>query len=124
MKPANSPAPGQIRPGAVARDVAILWVLTLVGGVVAGIASQPGTARFAMAVAVSNILLSTIGFVIVGCLVGGRRWKHLAVVTVVLWLTGLINTLFGVTLAQWFLSIILLFIVMGIGGSVSYLFRK
>ena len=125
MESQDSPASTQLRPAAVARDVAILWVLTLIGGFVAGVAgAAPGTPRFAAAILVSNTLLGIIGFIISGCLVGGRRWKHLFVVAVILWITSLINIFFGVTLMQWAFGIIAGLIFMAIGGGISYLFRK
>ena len=125
MELQDSPTTPQLRPAAVARDVAILWVLTLVGGFVAGVAGAgPGTPRFVAALFVSNTLLGIIGFIISGCLVGGRRWKHLFVVALILWLTGLVNMLFGVTFIQWVFGIVAILIFMGIGGGISYLFRK
>ena len=125
MELQDSPTTPQLRPAAVARDVAILWVLTLVGGFVAGVAGAgPGTPRFVAALFVSNTLLGIIGFIISGCLVGGRRWKHLFVVALILWLTGLVNMLSGVTFIQWVFGIVAILIFMGIGGGISYLFRK
>ena len=114
-----------LKPVAIIRDIALLWVLTLAGGFIAGFASAGSDlSRRAMAIAISNVLFSIIGFVVVGCLVGGRRWKHLLVVTVILWLTSLINLIFGIGLRQWLISLPVLLILMGIGGGISYLFRR
>ena len=125
MEPQDTTIANSIRPGALARDVAILWALTLMGGFVAGVAGAgPGTPRFVMTMLVSNTIFSIVGFIISGCLVGGRRWKHLFAVAIVVWLTGLINLLFGVTFIQWLFGIVALLIFMAIGGGISYLFRK
>jgi FtsH-binding integral membrane protein len=120
----NSSITGQIRPGAVARDVAIIWVLTLIGGFIVGISTPLGTTRFMIGIAVSNTILTTIAFIIIGCLVGENRWKHMTIVTVATWLVSAFNIFLGVGPTQWFFSIIAMFLFMGIGGGISYLFRK
>jgi len=123
MEEFSQPQSTPLSIGAVARDVAIIWVLTFAGGVIAGVAGGDPSQRM-IAIAVSNILFSIIGFIIVGCLVGGRRWKHLFVVTFILWVTSLVNILFGVGLGQWLFALPLTLILMGIGGGISYIFRR
>jgi hypothetical protein len=111
--------------GAIARDVVILWVLTFMGGFVVRVAgASPGTPLFMEALFVSNTIFSILGFTISGWLVGGRRWKHLLVVALLVWLTGLINLFFGFTFIEWLGSIVALLVFMAIGGGLSYLFRK
>lgn len=111
----------------LARDVAILWVLTLIGGFFVGFFGRLGAwsaGGTQMAIALSNFVLGTIGFTISGCLVGGQRWKHLRNVMLCVWVTGLINLLVGVTLIQWALSLIVLTIIMLTGGGISHLLRR
>jgi FtsH-binding integral membrane protein len=95
------------------------------GGFVVRVAGAgPGTPLIMEALFVSNTIFSILGFTISGCLVGGRRWKHLLVVALLVWLTGLINLFFGVTFIEWLFSIVALLVFMAIGGGLSYLFRK
>jgi len=124
MEPTETPNDA-LRPAAIIRDVALLWVLTLAGGFVAGVAAPPtDPSRRMMAIAISNVLFSLIGFVLVGYLAGARRWMQLLVVTVILWFTSLINLLFGLKFFGWLMSLPVLLILMGIGGGISYLFRR
>ena len=114
--------------GPIIRDVIILWVLTGIGGFAAGLATggpQRDAQQFIIAVAASNLLLGTVGFTVVGCLAPPNRWRHLAFVALGVWITSLINVVFfGVGLAQWIGSAIFMAIVMGIGGAISYLFKR
>ena len=112
--------------GAIMRDVGILWGLTLAGGILVGASGirRSDPSLFRIVDEVSGVLFCTIGFTIVGCLVGGRRWKHLFTVTIVVWVTSLVNIFFGVTLLHWLFQLEFLLIFMGIGGAVSYVFRR
>jgi hypothetical protein len=126
---AQGPPPEQgVRIGSIIRDVIIVWVLTAVGGIIAGVATggpQQDRARFMVAAAVSNFLLGIVAFTIVGCLAPFRRWRHLAFVAFGAWFTSLINVaLFGVSIPQWIGGAIFMAIIMGIGGGISYLFKK
>lgn len=123
MEDANPPASNAPGIKDVVRDVIMLWVLTALGGFFVGFFGRQAGWGI-MAVAVSNLIMGTIGFTISGCLVGGQRWPHLLKVMLIVWLTGLINLHFGVTLIQWVLSVIALGLVMLVGGGISYLFRK
>jgi hypothetical protein len=122
------PTEQRVRVGPIIRDVAIVWVLTAMGGFVAGIATgglQRDAQRFMLAVAVSNLLLGTVAFTIAGCFAPPRRWRHLAIVAVGAWLTSLINVMFfGVGIAQWIGGAIFMAIIMGIGGAISYVFKR
>jgi hypothetical protein len=110
---------------AIARDVGILWGLTLAGGIIVGASGfRSDPSLYKIASTISSVLLCTIGFTIVGCLVGPRRWNHLFVVTAILWLTDILNLLLGVTLRQWILFLPIIFILMGVGGGISYIFRR
>ena len=127
---ANRAAPvppgGGVRLGPVLRDVAIIWMLTMIGGFIIGVSGAGGTSpRAVAAIALSNVLLGTIGFVISGCLAPARRWNHLAAVALGVWITGLVNVaIMGITLMQWAASAVLIALMMGLGGALSYLFRR
>jgi hypothetical protein len=109
--------------GPVLRDVVIIWVLTIMGGIVAG-ASSRGEPQGG-ALAISNILFGTVGFAISGCLATGNRWKHLSYVAAFSWLTSLVNILIGpVTIDQWLAGLLLWPILMGLGGGLSYVFKR
>ena len=114
--------------GPIIRDVIIVWVLTAMGGFVAGVATggpQQDAQRLMIAAAVSNLLLGTVAFTIVGCLAPPGRWRHLAFVALGAWFTSLINVVFfGVSVPQWIGGAIFMAIIMGIGGGISYVFKK
>jgi hypothetical protein len=123
------PTEQRVRIVPIIRDVAIVWVLTAIGGFVAGFAtggsaeSNPG--RALAAIVVSNFLLGTVAFTIAGCLAPPPRWRHLCFVALGAWLTSLINVVFfKVTIAQWFSGIMFMGIIMAIGGGLSYLFKR
>ena len=113
--------------GPILRDVAIIWVLTFFGGVVAAFAAHSQSAQrvwVSSGVVVSDLLFGTVGFVISGCLATGSRWKHLAYVALFCWITSLINILFGLPVEQWFWGAFFYPLVMAVGGGVSYVFKR
>jgi len=122
------PTKRSVRIGPILRDVAIVFALTAIGGFIAGVATggpQHNPQRFTMALAASNLLLGTIGFTIAGCLAPKPRWNHLAYVALGTWLAGLINVLFfHVKLTQWMTSGFFVLVIMGVGGGLSYVFKK
>ena len=119
------PSEQPIRFGPIIRDVAIVWVLTAIGGFLVGLAGGATGQNPQAILVVSNLLLGTVAFTIAGCLAPPPRWRHLGFVALGSWLTSLINVVFfKVTIAQWFASIIFLGIIMSIGGGISYLFKK
>ena len=117
----------RIRPLIVLRDAGILFGLTFVGGVIVG-TTFPIFAHVSappIAVGISNILCSIIGFIVAGLLTVDGRWKHLWLVVLIYWLGSLVNVFFlGITVVQWILAGLVIVITMGIGGGVSALFRK
>jgi len=117
-----------VRVGPIIRDVVIVWVLTAMGGFVAGLATggPPRDAqRFMLAVMVSNFLLGTVAFTIAGCLAPPGRWRHLSFVALGAWVTSLINVVFfGVSIPQWIGGAIFIAIIMSIGGAISYVFKR
>jgi hypothetical protein len=113
--------------GAVVRDVTIIFVLTFLGGLCVGIFAARWTVtalQFALGIALANIVFSIVGFAISGCLAHEPRWRHLVHVAIGVWLASLINVMFfGATILNWVTSSLLIVILMGIGGGVSYVFR-
>lgn len=122
------PTDQQVRVGPIIRDIVIVWLLTGIGGFVAGIATggpDRNPQQFIFAAAASNFLLGTVAFTIVGCLAPPERWRHLGFVAIGAWFTSLINVLFfGVTVPQWIFGAIVMAIIMGFGGAISYVFKK
>jgi hypothetical protein len=122
------PTEQPVRIGPIIRDVVIVWVLTAMGGFVAGVAAggpQRDPQRFMLAVAFSNLLLGSVAFTVVGCLAPPGRWRHLCIVALGAWFTSLINVaLFGVTIPQWIGGAIFMAVIMAIGGGVSYVFKR
>ena len=121
------PIEHQIRVGAIIRDVVIIWLLTMIGGGVAGLATDGSlnSERFMVAVGFANLLLGTVGFTISGCLAPPRRWRHLGFVAFGVWLSSLLNVVFfGVSASVWAAGAIGAAAMMGIGGAISYLFKK
>ena len=122
------PTEQRVLVGPIVRDVLIVWVLTALGGIVAGIATggpTQDTQRFMLAVAAANFLLGTVAFTIAGCLAPAGRWRHLALVAVGAWFTSLVNVVFfGVTIVQWIGGAIFMALIMGIGGAISYVFKR
>ena len=78
-----------------------------------------------MGVAVSNVLLGTVGFTISGCLAPENRWRHLGLVGLGAWLVGLVNVaFFGITLTQWAVGFVFLAVMIATGGGLSLLLRR
>jgi|SRR5436190_3199937 len=120
------PAKPRLRVGPIARDVAIVWGLTFLGGFVAGLTgAKHDPHRLTMVLALSNLFFGTLGFTISGYLAPSPRWNHLAYVALGTWLTSLINVLFfHVKVTQWMTAGFFMLVIMGVGGGLSYLFKK
>jgi hypothetical protein len=109
---------------AVIRDVIIIWILTGIGGLLIGIATAGSELPMA-AIGISNIILGIVGFCISGCMTEENRWKHLCIVAIFVWLTSIINILIGpFALKNWMFTIFIIFIMMVIGGGISFLIKK
>ena len=106
----------------IVRDAAIVLVLTFFGGFVIGFANPYG--NNAVAIAVSNTIFSSIGFFIAGCLKKEARFQHLSKVVLLVWLASALNIFFGVSIVQWIASILFLYVTMGVGGGLSFIFVK
>jgi hypothetical protein len=119
------PLERQVRVALILRDIVIIVALTFIGGFVIGLAADPTSTRGMLAIAASNLLLGTVGFVISGCLAVGSRRRHLAFVGLGVWIAGLMNVLlFGFGFIQWFLGFFAVALMMGVGGAISYLFKS
>ena len=109
-------------------DALIVWSLTFFGGFVVGfILSAIGITDPAIKtalLAISNITWAIIGFFIVGIRNTEKYWIHLSIVTVLVWLSGFLNLLFGSSLLNIVIGIFLLFVLMLIGGGLGLLIRR
>ncbi len=114
------------------RDVAIVILLSFVGGFIGGFVL--GVARInepevvTIVIAVISIVTTIAGFWIVGCLnkeAPKERFSYLGYVGISVWLFGLINILVGLSsITQWVLSVIFVLICLAIGGGLSLLTCK
>ena len=122
--PPSAKAP--LRFGLIARDVAIVWGLTFLGGFVVGLTGgKHGAHQVTMVLALSNLFFGTLGFTIAGYLAPHPRWNHLAYVALGAWLTSLVNVaFFHVKVTQWMTGGFFMLVIMGVGGGLSYLFKK
>lgn len=120
----QDPSHMQLSIPAVIRDVGVLVLLTGIGGFIIGFA-RPGAdiEDLTAAIAVSNMLLGTIGFTISGSHTSGKRWRHLFIVAVGLWLSSLMNLMLGLSILHWIAAIPVILVMMGVGGAISYIFN-
>jgi len=116
-----------MNPRAIARDVLIIWGLTFCGGFVIGVAlgkNGLGTPRAMIAVALSNFLLSVVGFCIAGVLERAQRLPHLAVVALACWLLSAMNLAWNPAfkVSNWLVSSVFVLAAMGVGAGLSLAF--
>ena len=109
-------------------DTVIVWSLTFFGGFVVGfVLSASGIADANIKIsllAISNVFFSILGFFIVGMRNDERYWLHLSSVALFSWLSGFVNLLFGHNFTLIFISILMVFGCMLIGGGLGLLIRK
>ena len=109
----------QVRWKDVFRDVAVIWVMTFLGGYIFAI-STTYTKPPVLAIAAMNILLMVVGFTISGCLAKVDRFGHLSTVATCIWLLGLFNAVTPYfTLQRWMVSIIPIIFSASVGGACS-----
>jgi hypothetical protein len=78
-----------------------------------------------LAIIASTVAVGTVGFAISGCLAPGNRWLHLAYVALGVWLAALMNVMFfDSTIVEWLFGAPVVALMMGLGGAISYLFKK
>jgi hypothetical protein len=111
---------------AIARDVSIVFGLVLASSFAAAqIVQAMGEEVTPVVIGLSNIFWGTVGFTISGCLARVKRFKHLFMVAVGLWLVSSVNVMMGLTpLPAWAAGFLLILLMMGLGGCLSYLFVK
>ena len=127
LEPVTQPSnqSGSISIGTIIRDVVIIVVLTAIGGFVIGLSGGLRSSTGMIAIAVSNLLLGTVGFIISACLAHGNRWRHLWIVALGVWIFGIVNIMFfGFSIGQWIASAFAIALMTGAGGGLSYVFRK
>ena len=73
----------------------------------------------------ANIICMLVGFIFIGFLTKENRFQHGFYVAVGLWLTSLVNILImGTSFGMWLLGGILTLILMFIGVGISHIFIK
>ena len=116
----------RIRWSALIRDVSIVVGLVLASSFAAAqIIQAMGEEVTALVIGLSNFFWGTVGFTISGCLAKTERFKHLFMVAVGLWLVSFVNVVMGLTPVQfWAVGFLLVLLMMGLGGGLSYLFVR
>jgi hypothetical protein len=111
---------------AIARDVSIVFGLVVASSFIAvKIIQGAGDEATPLVIGLSNIFWGTVGFTISGCLARVQRFKHLFMVALGLWLLSFVNVAMGLTpLPVWVAGFLLILVMMGLGGGLSYLFVK
>lgn len=110
----------------IARDVSIVFGLVVASSFVAvKIIEGTGEEATPLVIGLSNIFWGTVGFTISGCLAKVQRFKHLFMVALGLWLLSFVNVAMGLTpMPVWVVGFLLILVMMGLGGGLSYLFVK
>lgn len=105
----------------VVRDALGIALLVAVGGLVVSSFVGTGTGGIPMPqIAVSNFLLSLIGFVIAGAMTREFRGRHLFLVALGVWLLGFTSVLLlGITVLQWAVSALAIFVACLFGGAIA-----
>jgi hypothetical protein len=107
--------------GRVARDVALVAALVVVGGLVVSMAFGGGRGALPMPhVALSNLVLGTLGFLLCGRGTRRFRGRHLFTVAALVWLVSFVNVpLLGITVGQWLASALAIFVACLVGGGLA-----
>lgn len=111
---------------AIVRDVSIVFGLVVASSFAAAqIIQAMGAEVTAGVIGLSNFFWGTVGFTISGCLARVQRFKHLLMVAVGLWLVSFVNVAMGLTpLLTQVAGLLLILLMMGLGGGLSYLFVR
>lgn len=109
---------------AIIRDVVLINVVTFILGFFLGFA-MPNHSFEEMipTIALFNIVILTLGFLISGCAAKVNRFRHLRAVAILIWLGSIVNIYIipGASLLTWLISSIPIAITMLIGGGLSFL---
>jgi hypothetical protein len=120
---AGSVPRSRLRLWAIVRDMIMIVVISVIGQGVVAFVARP--ARGAAIIGVGNLLFGILAFAISGYLAPERRWRHLLCVASGLCLLAFINTaVVGHNVPSWLYGVISILLMMAIGGTVSYLFRR
>jgi len=110
--------------GAAVRDILVLVALNALAGLLIG-HFHVGIPTEQRALGLANVLIFITGFAISGALAREGRWRHVLVVALGLWLTGVVNAVrLPSAFVPWLLSWIPMTICMGLGVGLSYLFVR
>jgi hypothetical protein len=111
---------------AIARDVTVLFVLVFASSFLAvQLIEAMGMEATLDVIGLSSLFWGVVGFTISGCLARDNRWRHLAVVALIFWLVCLVNVVLGMTpVTSWAVGFLLILLMMGLGGGLSYLFVR
>lgn len=111
--------------GPVIRDFLIVLGLQAIGSFIvsvsAGESPRDGTTG------VSCLLFGTVGFAISGCLATGKRWEHLrkvAILTMCAYFVLARTFLGDSSINRYLTSALAAFLIMWLGGALSYLFKR
>jgi hypothetical protein len=107
----------------VIRDAIGIAVLVAVGGIAVSFAFGGGQGGVPMpTVAATAFVLTLVGFVVAGARNPALRGRHLFTIAALVWVLGLVNVLFlGITLYQWLVSALAIFVACLLGGGISAL---
>lgn len=105
---------------ALVRDICIIFLLTFIGGFLVPFAPTAIKQNPYIGATVI-ILLGAIGFCIAGCLTKVDRFKHLGMVFLGAWFSGVINVIIGQPLSMWLASSVSVAYMAILGGGLSYL---
>ena len=121
----SGPSDASLRLGAVIRDVGILWLVTGIGGFLIGVFAAGRSSEDNRAlVGLMNLIVIPIFFAVIAVRAPGNRWRHLFAVAILGWLTSIVNVIFGLTFADWISALIFSLVAAGVGGGISYAFRR
>lgn len=112
----------------IIRDVVIILVLLELGPMLLAMAThspQHEAPHYTTADAVVALLLGIVGFTLSGYFATSRRWHHLGSVAFGVWLFCFLKGAFiGGRVLTGIVIAIILAVLMGIGGALSYVFKR
>lgn len=109
---------------AIIRDVVLINVVSFILGFLLAFAMPNFSFEEMMpTIALFNIVILTLSFLISGCVAKVNRFRHLSIVAILIWLGSIVNIYIvpGGSLLTWLISSIFIGITMLIGGSFSFL---